>query len=658
MVTFTHIDGLLHNAKGETIGTCDRKSNENIHFQMNSLTNYVLNNLISKMNNLHSTNGFIPLLFSSLKLKNILIIHENATAISDLDMHGSEYFTKIRLYSVDGNNFNRTVRQIFQEVNVQHGLQFVCIGSFQFLKDILNLVNNIDFLLDQQAYFIHLHKWLLIEQGRRSCSHKLLNYIDKIDNIICMEEPNDFVAINGTIDLRTAMYGNSGRYWQTVNCPFSNNHEGTSCSLEVIYPNTNYRMNHRHVHIGTKVLPGYIDLNNNGVFSGMFIELLQDLALHLNFTYDVSLSKDNQWGLMLPNGTWNGLIGELSRREIDFAIAPLARNQYRDQVMDFSDHNLFPYYVAGIYKLPPRNITSLSLYLQPFEWSVYVCLFVAVSSASILFSLKARFHNSMKSNQPSSENRVLLFIRYLFDNLFLITSSLIGQSFAFKGISRQGNRSLNFACICLCGIVLVTLWSARIVSHLTVNVQAIPIRTFDDLLDQNTYKFGFDGSTNLVTQFSRSKNPRDKQLWAKLRLLAKEDPDVLSSSRLKHTKKLESGNYVFIASIDYLRYLSKVNCDYVITKDEHQANGVTLGLQTNTAFKPYFDEFILRMTKSGALWRRTRFVYPFSGCQERVQTKHKAILFELVLPIFYGLFGMAFIACVVLWLEIVFYFLS
>lgn len=46
-------------------------------------------------------------------------------------------------------------------------------------------------------------------------------------------------------------------------------------------------------------------------YKGYCIDLLDELAKNLKFTYEIYLSPDGMYGAELENGTWNGMIGEL-----------------------------------------------------------------------------------------------------------------------------------------------------------------------------------------------------------------------------------------------------------------------------------------------------------------------------------------------------------
>ena len=46
-------------------------------------------------------------------------------------------------------------------------------------------------------------------------------------------------------------------------------------------------------------------------YTGYCIQLLNELARNLKFTYEIYPSPDRLYGAETANGTWNGLIGEL-----------------------------------------------------------------------------------------------------------------------------------------------------------------------------------------------------------------------------------------------------------------------------------------------------------------------------------------------------------
>ena len=48
-------------------------------------------------------------------------------------------------------------------------------------------------------------------------------------------------------------------------------------------------------------------------FIGFCVDLTKRVAETINVTYDICLVKDQKYGSMFENGSWNGMIGELTR---------------------------------------------------------------------------------------------------------------------------------------------------------------------------------------------------------------------------------------------------------------------------------------------------------------------------------------------------------
>lgn len=49
-------------------------------------------------------------------------------------------------------------------------------------------------------------------------------------------------------------------------------------------------------------------------YKGYCIDLINELARNLHFTYDLYLVPDGKYGALTDNGTWNGMVGELVRQ--------------------------------------------------------------------------------------------------------------------------------------------------------------------------------------------------------------------------------------------------------------------------------------------------------------------------------------------------------
>ena len=55
-------------------------------------------------------------------------------------------------------------------------------------------------------------------------------------------------------------------------------------------------------------------------YTGYEIAMMESLAEALDFTYEIVIAPDGNWGKTNESGFWNGLVGMASRGEVDFVI--------------------------------------------------------------------------------------------------------------------------------------------------------------------------------------------------------------------------------------------------------------------------------------------------------------------------------------------------
>ncbi|KAK4319072.1 hypothetical protein Pmani_009966 [Petrolisthes manimaculis] len=95
-------------------------------------------------------------------------------------------------------------------------------------------------------------------------------------------------------------------------------------------------------YFGLKSLPG--GAAGDVPDTGIDIQIINALALYLNFTYKVRRPNDGQWGNLLDNGTITGMIGDVANRVAHLAISQITITRKRESVIDFSA----PYYLDSL----------------------------------------------------------------------------------------------------------------------------------------------------------------------------------------------------------------------------------------------------------------------------------------------------------------------
>lgn len=139
---------------------------------------------------------------------------------------------------------------------------------------------------------------------------------------------------------------------------------------------------------------------------GYCIDLLRALADRINFTYEIALSPDGQFGhYSFRNGTlgvgglgaspagakkeWSGLIGEVVNERADLIVAPLTINPERAEFIEFSKP--FKYQGITILEKKPSRSSTLVSFLQPFSNTLWILVMVSVHVVALVLYLLDRF---------------------------------------------------------------------------------------------------------------------------------------------------------------------------------------------------------------------------------------------------------------------------
>lgn len=134
---------------------------------------------------------------------------------------------------------------------------------------------------------------------------------------------------------------------------------------------------------------------------GYCIDLLRALAKRINFTYDLALSPDGQFGhYVLKNVSsskgsigvkkvWTGLIGEVVGERADMIVAPLTINPERAEFIEFSKP--FKYQGITILEKKPSRSSTLVSFLQPFSNTLWILVMVSVHVVALVLYLLDRF---------------------------------------------------------------------------------------------------------------------------------------------------------------------------------------------------------------------------------------------------------------------------
>nr|XP_045602623.1 probable glutamate receptor isoform X2 [Procambarus clarkii] len=105
-------------------------------------------------------------------------------------------------------------------------------------------------------------------------------------------------------------------------------------------------------------------------FNSPIANVLQLLAHTTNFTYTFVKPPDGVWGFQLEDGSWSGMLGMVSREEVDIGLGPFGIGATRAEVVDFTSP-VGVYYgrIMGRRGRPEVDPWNFIFPLRPVVWT-------------------------------------------------------------------------------------------------------------------------------------------------------------------------------------------------------------------------------------------------------------------------------------------------
>ena len=217
---------------------------------------------------------------------------------------------------------------------------------------------------------------------------------------------------------------------------------------------------------------------------GFFLEVLNILAAKLNFTLKIIPSVDGKWGGMDSNGTWNGLMGMLIRREADIVAAALTITKERLDVTTFSVTLLKGYKtLMSAWNTEPESDFWIYLNIFPTTaWLVCVALVICISlgfSAMSCINYVYPINDSDEFKIMTGFGLALSFFRQIYCEVKL------------KGASPR----IFFLVSAVSSYIIFVQYTAYLTAVSTSGIKESSIKSFGDVINNNYKVVVVDGST-------------------------------------------------------------------------------------------------------------------------------------------------------------------
>ncbi|KAL4219833.1 hypothetical protein ACF0H5_020245 [Mactra antiquata] len=587
----------------------------------------------------------------SLSWKHVIIFYETSSEF-DTTMLVDLLSKKGILFAMFNIEYVRNLHQLLHDlydkrVNtepINNDMNIIVVCKIYYATFILNTANNFDHKNSGKKTLLKkFSRWFIVGYNFCRCTFNTLKYSAKdLDNVAIIAIPTETRTAQGFYEILrdivydvnrlrqtdeslnftstiierlqqttkntctgyiidTLLWTQSGRGFNSVGYVTI---DGNIVLESDIFPNINYGYNMREFLVSTLPYPPFVIKNiDNGtaLYEGFCIDLLKELSRILNFTYFIMEPPDGYWGDYdsEDNFTFNGLVGQLQRKEIDITAAPLSEQPERHQVMDFS-YPFFYEYTTVVVKKPDPLASKWRRLLDPFKWQVLI----SIGGVHLPYSVSGR---------------TLVSFWWLF-------------------------------CI-----IIVGTYCGNLIAFLTVTKETPPFNTLAEMVElKNSYKWGTLGATGWEMILRTSTNPTFRAVGDSMIEFSKSDPDILNTSVDAQIEKVMKGNYAWIGDKTSIELAMVEECALTTTKEMFMPMSYAFGFINNSPHAPVFSQHMMKIHEGGLLqiwkqkwWPKANF------CSGNIVTESKPFSLEDVQSAFYVCCVGILVGVMVLTIEII-----
>ncbi|XP_044180944.1 glutamate receptor 2-like [Acropora millepora] len=333
-------------------------------------------------------------------------------------------------------------------------------------------------------------------------------------------------------------------------------------------------------------------------YEGFCIDLLEQLAKMLHFTYEIYPSPDGQYGGVTENGSWNGMMGELVNKRADIALAGLTVTEVREKVVDFSVP--FMHYTDDILlkrRSSNEDTTFNAQFMHPFHDDVWVATLVTLMVISVsTFALNYFSPYGYKDKNGKGTSEDFSFI----NSVWFTWSCMLQQGAETQPRSLSGR--ILAGCYWFCILIWVSTYTANLAAFFTAKNTQQGINNLEDVL-RSSYKVGIRDNTAIEYFFKGSEYDQHRKIWHRIET---------GNNKFKSTAQAiqwirETEESLFIYDGPILRNVANQHpCDLVSVPGLSTAKGYALAFQAGSPNVSEFSLAILRLNEQGFVGKLKR----------------------------------------------------
>ncbi|XP_045036355.1 ionotropic receptor 21a isoform X1 [Daphnia magna] len=208
--------------------------------------------------------------------------------------------------------------------------------------------------------------------------------------------------------------------------------------------------------------------------------------------FSSSAQVGSKWGNKLDNGTWTGLIGEVSRGEVTLGVANVFMTLHYIKQVEFS----YPYDIScSTFLTPPPELwPQVYALIKPFDISIWMATCFSLFFGGLLIQMVALFYHKIFG----SRDRLRFFSEAMIYNAQSITGVRSGSDEKSSWPVRIYTSNWWLFCF-----LLGTVYRTGLISWLARSpVSMLPIDTIAQLVRSDLVPYGFNTFVRDLAQYS------------------------------------------------------------------------------------------------------------------------------------------------------------
>ncbi|XP_071081299.1 glutamate receptor ionotropic, kainate glr-3-like [Haliotis cracherodii] len=326
--------------------------------------------------------------------------------------------------------------------------------------------------------------------------------------------------------------------------------------------------------------------------SGPLSDILQTLAKTLNFSYVIRPPADKQWGVEV-DGLWDGMVGQLQRRDVDLVAADLSVHEDRTVVMDFLMPPIMYSYVEVMYKKIDDDVDQWLLLAKPFKLEVFLLIF----ACGIMFSILYRLTQSGSKFELSNSC-------YWYEMLWFTISTIMKQD---KPDCEKRQAPTSFGSKLLLGfwllflVVIVSIYSANFVAAISVKIQKPPFENLMELVEREDYTLGMPIEGVNYDLFKTSPREDVRKAWTRMKKENETNPFIMSTDYDAHARKAQTGKHAVFMYTSQIRVYKQEDCRLASLEEKVSWQQSAFGVPLQSPLKHDLEHVMSFLVQAGII---------------------------------------------------------